>query len=81
MKIPGFVESILSTKKQRQIFSYARNLSSIFIGFAAYKYSLPIIGDFAIIILIASIIISYKTISIPIALTLCFLEQLFSSIT
>ncbi len=75
----GFVDSILSTKKQRQRFIYFRGLSSVVLGIAAYAEAANKMNDLLAIGLgILVLIVSYKTVSRAIAFLICLIEGMYS---
>jgi hypothetical protein len=77
-RYPGFVDGILSTNKQKKRFFYFRNLSAVILAVVAYvELDNRVGGFFAVGLAFLALFVAYKTVSVLIALSICFIEQMF----
>lgn len=71
----SFVQSVLSTKKQRQAFYYFRGIVSLLCAVAVFKMAPE---EWSIILAGAGLVVSYLTVAPVIAFIICLAEQMFS---
>lgn len=71
----GFVQSVLSTKKQRQAFFYFRNLIAFACALVTFKF---VNGSLGLGLAVVTLILSYMTIAPVVAFVICLFEQMLS---
>lgn len=71
----GFVQSVLSTKKQRQTFFYFRNLVAFICALVTFKF---VGGSIGLGVAVVALVLGYITIAPIVAFIICLIEQMLS---
>lgn len=71
----GFIQSVLSTQKQRQRFYWVRNMISFFCGVATFYEIGGVLGG---LLALAALVVAYFTIAPVLAFIACLFEQMYS---